>query len=226
MADLVALYVDAGYAAEGYSADYTTTKINRLELSTKRIFLNPGVTEYHPVDDIYKEIRFIRQQDISLQVMRLPVRAEGSIPKGGGKFSPRLAVFQYGWRIVPQDATHALYISGEQITDDGQSGPACMDTSTLSAGTNVTIHYEPPAAELVGADGGGGATAAEVAAAVRVELAAELLRVTELWQKEGLDGDLPVTITKTKITVGNPLSPHIEISLSGDLRTTTTMERQ
>lgn len=164
MADVVTLYVDAGYVAEGYMADYATTKIHHMDLANKRIYLNSDVTEYHPVDDIYKEIRFIRSQDISLQVMRLPVRAEGAIPKGGGKFSPRLAVFQYGWRVVPADVTHALYISGEQITDDGQSGPACMDTTVLSPGTNVTIHYEPPSAELVGA--GSVPTAAEIADAV------------------------------------------------------------
>jgi hypothetical protein len=226
MADIVTLYVDAGYVVEGYMADYATTKIHHMDLATKRIYLNPGVTEYHPVDDIYKEVRFIRSQDISLRVALLPVRAEGSIPKGGGKFTPRLAVFQHGWRIVPADETHSLYITGEQITDDGQSGPAVMNTAVLSPGTNVTIHYEPPAAELVGAEGGTAPTAAEVATAVRSELAAELLRVTELWQKEGLSPDLAVTVTKTKITAGDPLSPTIEILLSGDLRNTTTMERQ
>jgi len=86
------------------------------------------------------------------------VTAEGNKPKGGGKFTARYAIFNNGYRVVPQNVTHSLYVSGEQITDDGQSGPDCMDTSLLSAGTNVTIHYEPPASELVTVNTSGGST--------------------------------------------------------------------
>jgi hypothetical protein len=99
--------------------------------------------------------------------MRMPITAEGAIPKGGGKFTPRLAILRYGWRVVPQNSTHSLYISGEQITDDGQSGPACMNTAALDAGVSVTIHYEPATAEMLSGTGGStGPTAAEIAAAI------------------------------------------------------------
>jgi hypothetical protein len=163
----VVLYADAGYFPDGYVAEYSTTKIDHLDFLNKRIYLKAGTTTYHPVDDIYKEVRYIRAHDFSLRNMRIPVTAEGAIPKGGGKFTPRLAILRYGWRIVPQDSTHALYISGEQITDDGQSGPACMDTSVLSPGTSVTIHYEPATAEMLSSAGGSNwPTAAEIAAAV------------------------------------------------------------
>ena len=145
----VVLYAQAGYFPDGYVAEYSTTKIDHLDFLNKRIYLKAGTTTYHPVDDLYKEVRYIRAHDFSLRNMRMPITAEGAISKGGGKFTPRLAILRYGWRIVPQNATHSLYISGEQITDDGQSGPACMNTAVLDAGVSVTIHYEPATAEML-----------------------------------------------------------------------------
>ena len=132
--------------------------IDRIDTDLKRIFLKLGVVTYHPVTDIYEEVRYLRRTVESLRKYKIMVTAEGNKPKGGGKFTARYAIFNNGYRVVPQDVTHALYISGEQITDDGQSGPDCMDTSLLSAGTNVTIHYEPPASELVTVNTGGGSS--------------------------------------------------------------------
>ena len=126
--------------------------IDQVDTSAKLIYLAAGVTEYHPVTDIYMEIRNLRRTDETLRKFPPQVTAAGNVPKGGGKFTPRYAIFNNGYKVVPQDTTHALYISGEQITDTGQSGPDCVETSVLSAGTNVTIHYEPPAAEIVRAD--------------------------------------------------------------------------
>ena len=148
----VAPYAEDGYVEEGYFATWSTSVIHRVDVPSKRIFLKIGVRTYHPVTDIYREMRFIRRTDVSLRKIDMPVLAEGNLPKGGGKFTPRYAIFRNGWRIVPADETHTLYISGEQITDDGQSGPAIIDTTPLSTGTNVTLHYEPPSSELVRAD--------------------------------------------------------------------------
>jgi hypothetical protein len=118
----------------------------------KRIFLAPGVREYHPVSDIYNEIRYLRRVNENHRWYDMPIFGAGNVPKGGGKYTSRYAIFRQGWKVVPADETHALYVSGEQITDDGQSGPSCIDTTVLSPGSNVTIHYEPPASELVRAD--------------------------------------------------------------------------
>lgn len=143
------LIFESDVFVEGVYCGYSTTKIKEVNLLQKRIYLNDGVVEYHPVEDIYKELRFIRRTDISLRVIRNPVSAGGNVSKGGGKFTPRYAVFNNGWKVVPQDITHSLYITGEQITDDGQSGPSCLDTSVLDPSSAVTIHYEPPTAELI-----------------------------------------------------------------------------
>jgi hypothetical protein len=121
--------------------------IDYLDLATKHIYLLPGVREYHPVEDIYVEIRNIRRLDETMRVFDMPVKAYGAVSKGGGKYTPRYAMFNFGWTIVPENVSHSLFISGEQITDDGQSGPACIDTSVLTSA--VIIQYEPPAAEII-----------------------------------------------------------------------------
>ena len=126
--------------------------IDYLDPLLKRIFLKPGIREYHPVTDIYTEIRHLRRTDESLRPYDMPVFAFGNIPKGGGKFTPRYAQFNHGWKVVPEDVSHTLFVNGEQITDDGQSGPAAIDTDILSPGTSVIIQYEPPAAEIVRAE--------------------------------------------------------------------------
>lgn len=123
--------------------------IDHLDLSTKHIYLAAGVREYHPVTDIYCEIRNLRRTNESYRIFDTPVTAFGGVPKGGGKYTSRYAQFNHGWKIVPEDISHDLLVTGEQITDDGQSGKACVDLTVLSPGINIFIQYEPPASELV-----------------------------------------------------------------------------
>jgi hypothetical protein len=126
--------------------------IDYLDLATKFIYLVSGCREYHPVTDIYVEIRTLRRTNEAYRVFDTPVTAFGAVPKGGGKYTSRYARFNHGWQIVPDDVSHSLFVNGEQITDDGQSGPACINTDVLSAGTSVIIQYQPPASELVKAE--------------------------------------------------------------------------
>lgn len=129
--------------------------IDHLDTAARLIFLVAGTRSLHPVDDIYKEIRNLRRTNDGLRWFDIPVTAKGGEPKGGGKYTSRYAVFRDGWKVVPEDVSHDLEITGEQITDDGQSGKACLDLSVLSAGTNVFVHYYPPATELVKVEGVG-----------------------------------------------------------------------
>lgn len=123
--------------------------IDYLDTANKLIYLLSGVRSYHPVDDIYKEIRHLRSTTDTLQQYFNPVSGGGSVPKGGGKFTPRYAVFNGGWRLVPEDVDHVLDVTGEQLTAEGGSGSACFDFTLLSAGTTVVVNYEPPAAEII-----------------------------------------------------------------------------
>lgn len=126
--------------------------IDHIDPAIKRIFLKAGVERYHPVTDIYTEIRNLRRTNEALRPYDMPVTAEGNKPKGGGKFTSRYSIFNHGWRVVPTTGLPNLYVDGEQITDDGQSGPECIDFSLLPPGTSITVNYEPPASELVRAD--------------------------------------------------------------------------
>lgn len=124
-------------------------KIDHLDTSAKLIYLGTGVRSIHPIDDIYKEIRYLRSTTDTLQQYINPVSGGGAVPKGGGKYTPRYAVFNNGWRLVPEDVDHILNVTGEQLTAEGGSGSACFDFTILSSGTTVVINYEPPAAEVI-----------------------------------------------------------------------------
>jgi hypothetical protein len=135
--------------------------IDHLDVETKRIYLASGVRSYHPVDDIYKEIRTLRAEDETLRGFDIPVIATGNVPKGGGKFTPRLAIFQLGWKVVPDDTSHVLEITGEQITDDGESGPAAIDFEPLTEGVKIVVNYQPPDSEVIVVSPPGGLTVAK-----------------------------------------------------------------
>ena len=150
--------------------------IDHLDPSTKRIFLRAGVREYHPVEDIYKEVRMLRRTDEALRKYNPPVTAAGNVPKGGGKFTPRYIILHDGWRIVPDNVTHDLVITGEQLTDDGGSGAACIDKTLLGQDVSVNIDYYPPLAEIILVAAGSGVTdddKADIVARVWDELASQ-----------------------------------------------------
>lgn len=123
--------------------------VDYIDLATRHIYLLTGIRSYHPVEDVYTEIRRLRATDESKRGFDVPVTAAGAVSKGGGKYTPRYAIFHNGWRVVPEDTDHTLDITGEQITSEGTSGSACMDFAALSAGTKVFINYAPPAAEII-----------------------------------------------------------------------------
>ena len=131
--------------------------IGSMDTTNRRIQLAAGVRSYHPVDDIYQEVRALRRTDETLRAFAVPVTAAGHVPKGGGKFTPRYIVLHGGWRIVPEDVSHTLDVTGEQLTEEGGSGGDCLDLSTLSATSKVVVQYAPSEAEVIEVSTGGGA---------------------------------------------------------------------
>lgn len=132
--------------------------IGSVDPEAKRIYLGVGVRAYHPVDDLYRELRALRRTDETLRPYDVPLVASGNVAKGGGKFTPRLVTFRNGWKVVPEDVSHTLNVTGEQITDEGESGPAAIDFAPLSASSKVVVNYEPPAAEIIEREVGSGVT--------------------------------------------------------------------
>ena len=136
--------------------------INNIDHTTKRIYLKVGIVAYHPIDDIYHEVRNLRRTVESERKYDVPVQAGGRVPKGGGKFTPRYAIFNNGYKIIPQDADHTLAVTGEQLTDDGQAGTTIVDLTPLSAGVKVKVDYTPSEAEVIEVSTGSGVTAQDI----------------------------------------------------------------
>ena len=131
--------------------------IDYLDVPNKLIYLREGVREYHPVTDIYVEIRYIRRTNELMRSFDLPVSAAGNIPKGGGRFTPRYAIFNNGWRVVPDNVSHTLSVTGEQLTDTDGGGPDVIAFDYLSPGVSIKVSYEPPSAEIIVVNTSGGA---------------------------------------------------------------------
>ncbi|MHA1197757.1 MAG: hypothetical protein ACTSQF_00170 [Candidatus Heimdallarchaeaceae archaeon] len=129
--------------------------IGYIDGLNRRIYLDVSTinTEIDPMD-IYKEMRTLRRTDESLRNFDLFLSASGYESKGGGKFTAKLVKCLLGTRIVPYDyATyHEITITGEIITDDGQSGIACFDRTPLTPGNTVDINYVPPQVEVIEVD--------------------------------------------------------------------------
>lgn len=125
--------------------------------SPRLIFLKAGVREYHPVDDIYKEVRNLRRTDEALRKYDSFVLAAGNDKKlaDGSRRTPRYAIF-YDCKIVPDtNGSHDLVITGEQLFSPGLGqeatglGSAAIDKTSLPNGVDVNVDYAPAEAEVI-----------------------------------------------------------------------------
>lgn len=131
----------------------------------RRIYLKSGVTSFHPVDDIYKEYRNARRTNESLRKWYPFLKADGNIPKGGGKSTERYVTLLNGMKIIPFNENTAMSVTGEIITDNQTN---VFDTDLLTE--PITIKITPSATEIIyiEIDGGGGVsyTLSQIADAV------------------------------------------------------------
>jgi hypothetical protein len=100
----------------------------------------------------------------------------GGEPLGGGRFVSQYFFLLNGWRIRPQEADQTLVIAGN-ISVLGGGDPVVPTLGSFKVLVQYTV---PVQAQAIATDGGGGATPAEIAAAVRGELAAELAKLDEM----------------------------------------------
>ena len=153
--------------------------IASLDGTTRRVYLDPaaavgGVITFHPTDDLYTLYRALRRTNEAYRKFAALLTASGNVPKGGGKFTPRYTLLLAGTKVVIPAGVPAVTITGELLTDDG-SDP--FDTSLVTG--PCVIRYQPAEAEVITINTSGvlGPTAAELAAALRIEIAAELARI-------------------------------------------------
>jgi len=117
--------------------------------ANRRIYLASGVTEFHPIDDIYREYRNARANDESFRVWEPFMVAIGHEPKGGGKFTSRyLLLLDDGdigqVKIIPFDEGGTIQITGEVLCED-QTDP--FDISGLV--NPMVLRYTPPDTEII-----------------------------------------------------------------------------
>ncbi len=127
-----------------------------IDGANRRIYLRSGVTVFHWVDDIYKEYRHQRATDEALRVWSPLLRADGNIPKGGGKYTPRFVTLLSGTKIVPYDETQTISVTGEGITDDTTD-----PFYTVGRTHPLRLDIEPPASEVIRVSGGSGLSEAQ-----------------------------------------------------------------
>ncbi len=156
MACIEFLHFESDYVTNDYVRTYDCHYIKEMDLVNQLIWLNTGIDEYHPTDDIYTEVRTIRALDETLRVMDIPVTAQGRVPKGGGTYTSRLAQFLDPWHIVPDITGTLLLVQGEQISDIGTSGSAIFDFTYQEPEFFLAVEYAPPDTEIVEIDVGGG----------------------------------------------------------------------
>lgn len=127
-----------------------TPVIDYINPTTRRIYLLSGVTEYHPLDDIYAEVRNLRRTDESLRQFFMYIHGGGNIPKNvsGTLRTARYAIFQDCKIVVSEDT----YVSGEQLYADENGdvvgkGPDCVDHALSPE--DAYLDYEPPGSEVI-----------------------------------------------------------------------------
>ena len=100
-------------------------------------------------------------------------RHAGGDELGGGLFIPNYLFLLNGWRVRPMETNHNLTITGNLFVEGG-GVPVVATLGVYQVNVNYTV---PVQAQGISTSGGSGPTAAEIAAQVRIELAAELAKI-------------------------------------------------
>lgn len=115
----------------------------------------------------------------------------GGIALGGGLFIPPYFFLLNGWRVRPMESNHNLTITGNLFVDGG-GVPVVSTLGTYQVNVNYTV---PVMAQGISTSGSSGPSAADIAAAVRLEIAVELARISKLANLSAIDATLVVTPT-------------------------------
>lgn len=166
---------------------------------TKRIVLTSGTTSVG-VRELWS--RWVDWLAISDNSKYLPAfRSVGGdeINASDGTTIPLYAFLLNGWRIRPQEASHTLEVDDGVLLVDGGGDPFVNTAGSFV----VRINYRNPVQAItVATGGGGGASAGDIAAAVRSNLTDELLRLVELHKIHGLQTGSPLIVSDATRSAG------------------------
>ena len=158
--------------------------IDYVDPVNRRVYLLSGIEEYHPLDDIYAEVRNLRRTDESMRQYFMFVQGGGNIPKNvsGTLRTPRYAIFKNCKVVVDGDT----YVTGEQLYADVNGdvvgkGPDCVDHALSPE--DAYLDYEPPGSEVILVSTGGGAFSIQDRA--QLELVRKLMVNQQEFQEDG-----------------------------------------
>lgn len=152
-----------------------------VDYVAKRVYLSAATVDTD-LDTlaVYKDVRALRRTNEAHRAFRPIMSAGGNIPKiAGQSYTPAYVMLLHGCRLVPYNVSQRLRVVRDTFTDDGQAGRDCFDRTPLSASVDVDVDVDFPEIEirLVTTNGVLGPTAADIAAAIRTEISAELARI-------------------------------------------------
>lgn len=134
--------------------------IDFIDGETRQIFLKQGVTEWNPIDDIYVEVKQLRQEVANLRKFDMFVDPLPLFDLGQGQTTGRALVMleaqstEIVTTIVPFDEAITQTVTGLLISTVGLSGTDLIDVSTAT--NPLVIEYQPPpATEVVTVNVGG-----------------------------------------------------------------------
>lgn len=149
------------------------------------------------VRDLWSDwVRWHATSDNSKYLTAFRLLGGDPIDTAQGTAVPFYAYLQNGWRIRPQEADHTLSVNEGVLLVEGGGSPF---VPTLGAFT-VQVNYQQPVQAIAVGSAGGALTTADIAAAIRADLAAELATITKVGLLHGVGADL--TVTPTSRTAG------------------------
>jgi hypothetical protein len=123
-----------------------------------------------------------------------------AIDVSAGTSIPAYIYLVNGWRVKPQEANHTLSVTAGVLLVEGGGDPFVNTSGNFV----VRVSYSQPVQAITVSTGGGSAPSSEtIAAAVRAELGAELLRIVELAKIHGLVSGSNLVVTETTRTAGS-----------------------
>lgn len=122
--------------------------IDYIDGATRRIYLLAGITVFHPIDDIYKEVRYLRRTIENLQKFDMFCEAGGNIQRVGNSYTPRYLRLLKGTKIVAGAGVDRIQVTGDIFTDDSDD-PDIFDNSLLESSRRIFYTLAAPEAEII-----------------------------------------------------------------------------
>lgn len=144
-----------------------------LDGATKRIILDSASVSAAQIWSAWVDWHEANQQ------WPLAFQLVGGNALGGGLFIPPYYFLLNGWRVRPMESNQTLTLTGNLFVDGG-GDPV---VPTLGDFNVLVKNVVPVQAQGISTSGSAGPSAADIAAAVRAALAADLERITQIQTK-------------------------------------------